>query len=630
MTTRKSYIILFFLFFNCLLSIGQIDTLISIEAIEIVDQKILDPDSYFTLNLNNNSKQNPISSSLDELLSDQSNIFIKSYGSNSIASSSIFGGNASQTLVLWNGIPIANAMHGQTDLALLNPLMVDNIHIQKGGNSSVWGSGAIGGMIILENKKDKRLGNSLTTHTQLGQYGQFFEQLDLKFKLKKFASQTKLSLSENKNNFPIKINGTDQIIEQQHAQFSKKEVIQSFFLNVNDQSNLSLHIWKQIAEREIPPTLVQTMSNASQEDDYLRSILQWNRKRKNLTLHSSLAYLQEKILFSDQIQRIQSPSEFKSIIADVKGRLRFSDIDIILGLNSMRLSAQSDFYENIQREWRASSLLTFAKEFNKSKLQSGLRQEFFDDQFAPLSPFLIWSGQTRSFYYQAEISRNFRLPGMNDRYWQPGGQLNLKPENGWSQKLSLGFDQKHQIHHFDMKANIFNRYIHDWIQWVFLPDQNFWSASNIAEVWSRGFDLSTEWKAKINQKKWSILNQYTFTKSTNEVELEFPKTVKGSQLIYTPVHQFRNVMGFSSKQFSAQLRNRFTGPTTGINQNIESYFITNITLGYFNQWKSLSYSLRISCNNIFDQQYFIIENRPMVGRNFNLTLGVEFNTTNNE
>ena len=57
--------------------------------------------------------------SIADLLSYNSSVFIKNYGPGGLATTAFRGGNASQTAVLWNGFNLQNAMLGQADLSLM-------------------------------------------------------------------------------------------------------------------------------------------------------------------------------------------------------------------------------------------------------------------------------------------------------------------------------------------------------------------------------------------------------------------------------------------------------------------------------------------------------------------------------
>ncbi|MBA3901877.1 MAG: Plug domain-containing protein, partial [Bacteroidetes bacterium] len=57
--------------------------------------------------------------SLDELLSNQSRVGIKSYGAGGLATSSIRGAGSAHTAVLWNGFNLQSPTHGLVDLSLI-------------------------------------------------------------------------------------------------------------------------------------------------------------------------------------------------------------------------------------------------------------------------------------------------------------------------------------------------------------------------------------------------------------------------------------------------------------------------------------------------------------------------------
>ena len=51
----------------------------------------------------------------------------------------------------WNGIPINSVASGLTDLRLLPSNGFNNLGISYGGNSTIFGSGSVGGTIHLNN-----------------------------------------------------------------------------------------------------------------------------------------------------------------------------------------------------------------------------------------------------------------------------------------------------------------------------------------------------------------------------------------------------------------------------------------------------------------------------------------------
>ena len=57
------------------------------------------------------------------------------------------------------------------------------------------------------------------------------------------------------------------------------------------------------------------------------------------------------------------------------------------------------------------------------------------------SPFLYSMGIEQKFNNNYTLSfntsKNFRIPTFNDLYWQPGGNINLKPENSYQFEFDL-------------------------------------------------------------------------------------------------------------------------------------------------------------------------------------------------
>ena len=81
--------------------------------------------------------------SLADVLSQYSGVFIKSYGMGGSATPSFRGTGAGQTGLTWNGININHPMLGQSDLALVPAGLIDDIQIYYGVASMPVSSGGI-------------------------------------------------------------------------------------------------------------------------------------------------------------------------------------------------------------------------------------------------------------------------------------------------------------------------------------------------------------------------------------------------------------------------------------------------------------------------------------------------------
>ena len=167
-------------------------------------------------------------SSLADLLSNQSTVYIKSYGNGNIATSSMRGGNASHTALLWNGLNIQNPILGQPDLSIVPTLFFNDISLEYGGGSAMWGSGAIGGSIHLQNKTVFNQGFKTKLQMSIGSFGTTKIASGVLLSYKKIISNTKIYYNNSENNYAYKDtldkeNPTKQIA---HANYIAKGLMQ--------------------------------------------------------------------------------------------------------------------------------------------------------------------------------------------------------------------------------------------------------------------------------------------------------------------------------------------------------------------------------------------------------------------
>ena len=80
---------------------------------------------------------------------------------------SIRGSNATDVAVFLDGVRLNDANTGVADLSTIDLNSLDQIQVVKGGNSSLFGSGAIGGVVNMESKTAEK--NSVYLNTGLGQ-----------------------------------------------------------------------------------------------------------------------------------------------------------------------------------------------------------------------------------------------------------------------------------------------------------------------------------------------------------------------------------------------------------------------------------------------------------------------------
>ena len=74
-------------------------------------------------------------------------------GYGKLSTLSIRGANANQVLILVDGVRVSSPTLGQTDLSDISPDLIDRIEVIRGGQSTLYGADAIGGVVNIITKK---------------------------------------------------------------------------------------------------------------------------------------------------------------------------------------------------------------------------------------------------------------------------------------------------------------------------------------------------------------------------------------------------------------------------------------------------------------------------------------------
>ena len=568
--------------------------------------------------------------SLSELLSQATPIFVKTYNPGSLATTSIRGMGAGHTAVLWNGFPIQSPMNGQIDFALLPGSIADQVNIQMGGEGSLWGSSAVGGTVYLENLPEYKSGLQAKINQTFGSFGKHFQGYQLSRGSKNLYTSINFYRDKVKNNFTFKnrAKSGNPEEEMQHAAFSEWGLLLENYWKISKNQQLSLRFWQQNTEREIPSTLTEGNSSATQDDQFTRFLVNWTGHKQKLDWKIQSGFSLEELFYKNEASRIESLSKSKILIQE--GELNWYPLNHLSlqgGIQHQYITGSAEDYEqNTHYQQRLAVLGAIKLEVLDNKLESRLniRQEFTEYGSAPLVPtlgvdFYLW----KFLAISGKLSRSYRLPTFNDLYWQPGGNPNLKPESGWAQELSVKADIKIAEIKNQFHLTVFSNRINNWILWQ--PGSTYWYPQNVKEVWARGIETSFSSSRKWENISIELIARYHYTKSTNEQHQNENDPSIGKQLIYTPIHKGNFNLMFNYGRFGLSWIQQFTGSSYTSSDNISSlkgFTTSNITAHINFKKKYGSLKLRIAANNLFDKDYEIIAWRPMPGRNYQFSLNI--------
>lgn len=548
------------------------------------------------------------SGNVADALQESSAVFLKSYGPGSLTTSSIRGAGASHTLVLWNNLPIQNPFLGLLDLSLLDTWAVDEVKLQKGGNSAMWGSGAIGGTISMlqknQNQDQVRFENDFTTAS----FGRLQEKAKLSLGLDNLRLITSLSTLRAKNNFPYHLSN-GELRNQSNAQQVQTNLNQDFYYSLNQKNEVSLHYWRSWAKRQNPPTTVQNKSEAYQIDKADRFSAQWKRLSDSNRLVVNIGYFVESLDYFDPLIKTESLTDFTTFVADINNEVNVGSCRTLsygFSQYNTHVASPSNYAFSVS-ESRSAVFIRYRYKW----FQFSGRQEFVDDRFLPFLPSTALElPLNKVVLLKAKISRNYRLPTLNDRYWQNAGNPDLLPESGWSQEAGLHY--KTDGLYFSLSG--FNRIVNNWIQWTILDGNNLFKPYNLNKVLSRGLELEAAYEVKAIR----LIGQYNLLRSTNTKAVIYPKIQVGDQLFYTPMHTGLLSIQLNYQKYQLSYQQRFVSASLGLNENLNAYTTGDLMVNASFKW----IKLRIGILNMWNTQYRVIERRPMPGRNYEIGLNI--------
>jgi len=229
-----------------------------------------------------------------------------------------------------------------------------------------------------------------------------------------------------------------------------------------------------------------------------------------------------------------------------------------------------------------------------------------------------------NFLLRTKVTRDFRLPTLNDLFWAPGGNIDLLPEQGWSQEIGVEFKKGIGKHKFSLLQNFFNRNIENWILWAPGQTGSFWQANNIAKVWSWGSESDIMYQASYKKWRFKYSGMFNYISSSYRTDLELPKISKGDQLLYTPKIQFNNSIQIGFANWSINYEHLAVGETQAVNGVLEPYNVANLSTSLSFNEENLRTRLFLTINNIFNQNYIVVERRPSPGINYQLGMQINF------
>ncbi len=621
--------LLFGTFFRGLPQDPVADTVMLLKDVEVVSERLsLYSQGQTICRLDSLTRRENPGGTLSELLTGFTTSYVRNYGQGTLSTLSIRGTSANHSSLLWNGIRLSPPNIGYVDLSLIQGSFFRDISVLYGGASPIYGSGAIGGGVHLNNRPsfdtarwDGNIGLSA------GSFANFSGDIDLNYSSNRIFSHTSFNINDSKNDFPYTdLSGDDENLA--HAGYFKSGFLQDLAVRLPHDQYLMGSAWFQYADREIPPTLTEFYSDAEQLDRSWRTMLVWKDFNPRNTIEAKTAYFNEYTRYVDPKTDVYSVIRSQTVTGVVESQWEFTpSVAFFAGTSYSFEYADLEFYESPEDQQNMAIYLSWMQKFSNSdwRLSLNARQEFLTGYKVPFLYSVGATGRIWKFISgRFSFSRNFRAPTLNERFWQPGGKPDLDPESSYNLEAGINVRSGSDILNSEISLTGYTSWVNNWILWQ--PGAGFWSVENAQKVWSRGLEVAVSETIQIHQLILSLTGSYSMTVSTNEKKISEYDASYRKQIIYTPLHRMMLKAGAGWKGFQLTLRGNFTGKvyTTKDNESyLPSYFLIDGILSKNIQViHGLPVTFQVNLNNLAAEEYQVVPYRPMPGFNLMGTIVV--------
>jgi outer membrane cobalamin receptor len=571
---------------------------------------------------------------LSDMISENTGIFIKNYGMGGVATPAFRGTGASHTLVDWNGININSPMLGQSDLSLIPVGLIDDVRIYFGGASMSLNDGGIGGTINLETKPVWKKETLISMNAGIGSFGQYTGLIKAKTGNYKFQTVTKGYFQNSENDFRYLNSdiGSEPVWQKRtNNQVRQQGFIQELYFN-NEKNITSARIWYQNTDRNLPASLLtEPNSGEKQLDESLRTMLSYDAFKGSTSFSFTGSWILSRLNYFNRLASIDSRnlSKMLTLRAGLENHLgEYAKLKIVLEEQSNVINSNN--YNS--RTSRNTTMLTASIDRTKDRFGATILLREILDKNNLLIPDFSSGVQFRiidekEYYLKANISRNSRIPSMNDMYWVPGGNPDLKNEYALIYELSYEMNQKISDP-LNLKYDLsFFRYnIKDMIEWH-PGDYSYWTADNIQNVNSTGAETSVTLDYSFRSFNVSMKAGYSFTKATKGGSKAENDNSIGKQLMYIPENQANALLKIGYKNIYSTWLANFNGKrfiSVDNTKYLPGYFINNLVTGIKFTIKDSSIDLNLNIDNVFNIDYQSIAYYPLPGRSYSVKILVQF------
>lgn len=610
-----------------------------------------------------------IALSMADVLTYNTGVFVKNYGRATESTVSFRGTSASHTRVSWNGMDLSSPMLGTTDFSTIPSYFIDGATLLHGSSSLTEGSGGLGGAVKMVTAPQKRPGWHAQYVQGIGSWSTFDEFLTGGWADDHWRLSGRVAYSSSPNDFSYRNHDKkENIYDADHniigsyypkeknrsGAFKDFHALGEACYDTRAGNRYSLSAWYMSSDRELPLLTTDYTSDTRFEnrrrEQTIRTVGAWEHSLTQAKLTARVSYAHTWTAYDYRRDPgngiLATMTRSRSSIDGLSGQgiwdwYPMSNLSVTAdatvrynAVNSADRSGEIDLgYDRSRAE---VSLMASAKW--RPARHMGISLILRDDSYgsritAPVPALLldavIWP--KANIMAKGSVSRNHRAPTLNDLYYMPGGNPDLRDETGWTYDVGLsgqwGIDKALTA---SAGLNWFDSRIDDWIMW--LPTvKGFYTPRNILRVHAYGIEAQASLGLRL-PKGWTLEAQgnFSWTPSINQGDpISAADRSVGRQLPYIPRRSASATLRLGWHRWSLLYKwchysERFTMSSNDVTLSgrLPAYYMSNVTVERTFTLRPVDLSVKLAVNNLFNEEYLSVLARPMPGINFEIFLGV--------
>jgi iron complex outermembrane receptor protein len=380
----------------------------------------------------------------------------------------------------------------------------------------------------------------------------------------------------------------------------------------------------------MPVISQQIISGERQYDESLRSMIDYVYKKHSNEYFLIAAWMMNRLDYSSRLPSIDSKNITGTLIvkAGMSGKLN-EYIKLKADLKNELSSVNSNNFEKHISRNNTSLTVSAERKTGERFGTAILIREIIDNKTFLIPDFsagvefrlIPWE----DYLIYSNFSRNSRIATLNDLYWSPGGNPDLKNEYAYSYELGYRMSSEtSSTLSLSTDVSLFSSFIRNMIHWH-PGEYSYWTADNLKSINASGAELFAAIKYSVNRLSIRVNAGYTYTRSvSNDAE---NKDLKGKQLIYIPENHANGVIQFGYGIFYSSWITSFTGKryiSVDNSDFLPGYTLNNLVNGFKVSLERVSADINFRVDNLFNVNYQSIAYYPQPGRSYFISIKLQY------